>query len=278
MAIAAILVFPQHCAKSAQNALRLWGLSVVPSLFPYMVLSKVLAEQLKKKKIPATLCAASLGLLGGSPSGAAAVSAYGDVLPRKKILALSALTGTISPAFLNGMVGAWLRSTKAALLLTASHFAGAIFAYACVQSLFRFGAISTEGTAPRSKEMHKPGDPLSDSIQAVLAVGGYIVVFSVLADLAALLPCLPPAACAFIHALLEAAGGMHAVSRLPLTLFQKCIFIAALSGFSGISILYQNSVFLRPLGVSMKNLCLFALLRTAGAGMAMALFFYLSMS
>ena len=38
-----LIVFPQHTSGAAASALRIWGLDVVPSLFPYRVLCRLLA-------------------------------------------------------------------------------------------------------------------------------------------------------------------------------------------------------------------------------------------
>lgn len=71
----------------------------MPSLFPYMVLCKTLSSRLKKSRIPSVPLVLTLGLLGGSPSGAAMISAASDTMSRRQCVFLSALTGTISPMF-----------------------------------------------------------------------------------------------------------------------------------------------------------------------------------
>ena len=83
------------------------------------------------------------------------------------------------------------------------------------------------------------------------------------------LPGLPAASGALIHAVLEIAGGMHALCTAPLPPTLRAVIMAAASGFSGLSILMQNRLFLRPLGVSLRHLIGFGLVRAAGAGAAM---------
>lgn len=96
---ALILRFPDLAIKSAREALFVWGRDIVPSLFPYMVLCKTLSSRLKKSRIPSVPLVLTLGLLGGSPSGAAMISAASDTMSRRQCVFLSALTGTISPMF-----------------------------------------------------------------------------------------------------------------------------------------------------------------------------------
>ena len=69
-----MLRFPETSALAARDALRLWSIDVVPSLFPYMVLCRMLSGRLKQRGIREETAAAFLGLLGGSPSGAAALA------------------------------------------------------------------------------------------------------------------------------------------------------------------------------------------------------------
>ena len=96
---ALILRFPDLAIKSAREAIFVWGRDIVPSLFPYMVLCKTLSSRLKKSRIPSVPLVLTLGLLGGSPSGAAMISAASDTMSRRQCVFLSALTGTISPMF-----------------------------------------------------------------------------------------------------------------------------------------------------------------------------------
>ena len=90
-----LIVFPQHTSGAAASALRIWGLDVVPSLFPYMVLCRLLSSRLREHDVPAAPVAMLLGLLGGSPSGASVLAAYGSRLSRKVLLALCALAGFV---------------------------------------------------------------------------------------------------------------------------------------------------------------------------------------
>ena len=100
-----LIAFPQHASGAAASALRIWGLDVVPSLFPYMVFCRMLSARLREHDVPAAPVAALLGLLGGSPSGATVIAAYGSCLSKRALLTLCAMTGTISPMFTLGYTG-----------------------------------------------------------------------------------------------------------------------------------------------------------------------------
>ncbi len=49
------------------------------------------------------------------------------------------------------------------------------------------------------------------------------------------------------------------------------VLLAALTSFGGLSILSQNALFLRPLGLGLPRLALYGLLRALGAAALMAL-------
>ena len=270
--LAALLRFPQVCMGSALEALRVWGLSVVPSLFPYMVFSRLLSGALRRRGSPAVLCVSTLGLAGGSPSGAAALSgcAHSSGLSHRTLHALAALTGTISPMFFLGTLQSWTGDSLLARRLLLAHLFGAVLSAACVFLLA--GAQSAEesplrsSTPPSSQEE----SPIAQSVQAVLNVGGCIIVYSVLAACASLL--LPPSAGvlrAVLHAALEAAGGAHALVSAPTGIC--AVLLAAMTSFGGLSILTQNALFLRPLGLRLPRLALYGLLRALGASALMAL-------
>ena len=272
--LAALLRFPQVCMSSALSALRVWGLSVVPSLFPYMVLSRLLTRALHRRGMPTALCVPLLGLAGGSPSGAAALSgcARDSGLSRRALHALAALTGTISPMFFLGTLQSWADDTLLARRLLLAHLFGAAFAATCAFLLP--GARDSEKRCANSAAPSPAQEesPIVQSVQAVLNVGGCIVAYSVLAAYASLL--LPPSAQelrAVLHAVLEAAGGAHALISAPLPPGLHAVLLAALTSFGGLSILSQNALFLRPLGLGLPRLALYGLLRALGAAALMAL-------
>lgn len=271
LAIVLMMMYsPNTYIPAARTALRIWGLDVVPSLFPYMVFCRILAAQLRRQRVPAAPVAAFLGLLGGSPSGASVLAAYGSILPRKTLFALTALTGTISPVFLLNTVNQWIQNPAYCLILLFCHLFGAVFA--CIFVLLCMRKTKRMHQDSECADMHMPEqDAIQQSIAAVLNIGGCIVIFSVVSVfLCRIAPFSRPLPSALIHAVFEAAGGIHALSMMPDTPM-RAVLIASVSSFSGFSILSQNLFFLRPLGICMPHLIAFALLRSVASGGAMIL-------
>lgn len=270
--LAAMLLFPQLCVASAGEALRIWALDVVPSLFPYMVLCRMIAGRLSAAGIPAVLSVSVLGLLGGSPSGACALSvcAREGRLSSRALHVLAALCGTTSPMFFLGTVARWTGDAALARKLLVAHMIGAGYAALVVLAL---SALHPKGLITAKPPARADSDnPIMQSVDAVLGVGGCILFFSVLAALVSkVLPASLEPYRPMLHAALETAGGTHALLASSRPLQTKAILCAALGAFGGFSILTQNALFLRPLGLPMRRLILYGLLRAMGAGTAMAL-------
>lgn len=271
--IGVMLSMPEVTGNAAREALRIWGLDVVPSLFPYMVFCRLIASRLKRIGLPAMPSAIGLGTLGGSPSGAAVVSVYARMgsLTHRQVCMLAAWTGTISPMFLLSTVDTWVQNAHVCRLLLLSHLAGAAAAMAVAGWFPR-----KEPTPPCRTQapLYAPSsaNPIAESVESILNVGGCIVFFSVMAaGCCALLPCLRGTPGAIVHAVLEVSGGLHALCRVSLPLERTAVMMAAASGFSGLSILTQNLLFLRPLGIGLHQLIAFGLLRAAAAAAVMRL-------
>ena len=266
---ALILRFPDLAIKSAREALFVWGRDIVPSLFPYMVLCKTLSSRLKKSRIPSVPLVLTLGLLGGSPSGAAMISAASDTMSRRQCVFLSALTGTISPMFFLSTLRTWGFSQSLCIRLLSAHWIGACFAAFCA---WRFESSYKIGSNPTVRKDLQMASPIADSVQAVLGVGGCIVFFSVVASCISCVFSFPSEwSRASFQAMLEIAGGIHALSLTDTITFQTAVCMAGLMGFGGISILTQNHLFLKSCGIAKKQLFVFAFLRAVGSTFSMAL-------
>jgi len=255
--LAALLSRPQICAQSAKEALTIWGLHVVPSLFPYMVFSKLLCEQIKRTNCPPALICAVLGAFGGSPSGAAMIGTYRFRLSDKAALSLAAWTGTISPMFFLGTVRSWTSRPSLCIQLLISQFAAALLTAVSVPF------VSSDPHQVKYQDIpHHPDEktPLVQSIDAVLQIGGCIICFSVIASLLGHLP-LPRMLSPMLHALLEISGGIHNILLFPFPEKTQAILLAFVSGFGGLCILFQNLLFLRPVGIGLNKLLVLSFIR-----------------
>jgi len=267
--MAVLMIRPAESVSAAREAIALWGLDIVPGLFPYMVLCRQLSVILKKRSshgfIPLLL-----GLLGGSPSGASILSeTIAADTSRKKLYACCAFLGTISPMFLTGTVSAWMGSSLFGNRLLFAHALSAL-----LTMLMVFIHSPEQETCSIAAASNAETEPIRDSVYAVLGVGGCIVFFSVLSGIVSPLFHGHKIADALFHGVLEISGGLKKLSACACTEMTKGILSAALCGFSGFSILSQNLLFLRPLGIRMKHLILFGVLRAFVSAVLMGILMF----
>jgi len=267
-AILFLIAFPEDTAGTALQAMKLWANSLVPVLFPYMIFSRLLCENLNTLHFPAFSTAAMLGMLGGSPSGAAAVVSASHSLSERNLFSLCALTGTISPMFILGSIKNWIDIPDLTHRLLLCHWLGAIV---CAWIVWLIHRGKQEHILSKATEtLRIASDPIKQSIDAVFQIGGCIIIYSVLAGMLGKILHAFPTTLSLCHALLEISGGVHAICQSILPSEAKAIMIAATLGFGGFSVLSQNYSMLQVLGISMRKLVLFAIFRAAISAMLMA--------
>lgn len=196
--LAALIAAPAVVQNGARDALLLCAQTVIPSLFPFFVLSVLLNRlglpELMGKvfgKAAASLFGVSgegvsalfIGLTGGYPMGAAYIA---DMCVEGRIGTdeaerLLCFCNNSGPAFILGAVGAGAFGSRAAgLMLYAVHIAAAI-----LTGIF-FSAKTP--VPPSSPKTHGSGtdpetafpDAVKAAVSAVLNVCGFVVFFSVL--------------------------------------------------------------------------------------------------
>lgn len=241
---------------------------MVPSLFPYMVLSRMLADRLTDTRLPRLPICLLLGALGGSPSGAVILSSCAFSLSSRQLIAASVFSGTISPMFFLATIASWTDMLLGKKLLFCQ-FLGAVLSGICAYACFPAYALPERNSKQPVNNAHN--SPLRGAIDAILQVGGCIICFSVLAGLLSLLPFIPDAMHPLIHAMLEISGGSHSIAAFSFSASEKAVLLAAATGFGGLSILSQNLLFLKPLGITSITLTGFSILRAIVSALFMAL-------
>lgn len=284
----AIIAFPQKYVAACFEGFCIWAESVLPSLFPFMVVTAILMKtgaaeaaskpfsrvcgRLKLPRAAAPLFAMSV--CSGYPAGSRMVSEYyaDGLLSGSDCKKLAPLCSTAGPLFITGTVG-----YKA----FGGGDAGVKLLCACLISVISTSVIYS--LLSKSKDVgDKPlplavrgSDVLYDSfygsVTAVCLAGGYIAFFftlsRVLADFKLLSPltyALSPVlgqecAAAFLGGLCEATGGCFALAEaggffsLPLAGF--------LITFGGASIIAQQAGYLNKCAVKTGFFALFKLIQ-----------------
>lgn len=209
--------------EAASAACRLFVQSVLPGLFPYMTLSLMLVSRMGGQLPP--WCLMLLGWCGGSPTGARLMAQRGL---RDKRLAVSC--ATMSPMFLLGTLGSWLRSPAAGACILLAVVAGGYLTGLMV----RPGSAAPVACDPAPLSL---GEAVEAAARTMLMVCGTMVMLRVFA---ALLTEHAGGLALPLTTLLEVTTGTRAMAELPLPLPLRTALMAAATGTGGAAVLMQN--------------------------------------
>jgi sporulation integral membrane protein YlbJ len=302
-----MIVLPEESFEASIRGLNMWWEIVFPSLFPFFVISEmligfgvvkfigVLLEPLMRPlfRVPGVGGFAwAMGLASGNPAGAKLTSRLRQEKQITLIEAerLVAFTNSSSPLFIFGAVAVgFFHNANLGIVLAIAHYLGNVM----VGLMMRFyGYSAKEKFKPGRKKipiiaalraLHKTrvqdkrpigkllGDAVTSSIQTLLMIGGFIILFSVINKLLFVLHITSflaafigklfiilhlPALLSvpFISGLFEITLGSKLVSQVQeSTLLQQSIvtgFILAFGGFSVqaqvASILAQTDIRFKP--------------------------------
>ena len=258
--LAALMLLDSGTVLDAVNgAAGLFVRSVMPALFPMMVLNGLCARLGGREQRWMTVC---FCWLSGSPASAQRLEGLWErgELPERALLPLAAATGVMSPLFFVGSLGGRLPNPAGGWLMLTAHWLGALAAAGLAHGLNHLSRRKTADAALPEERALRPAEPVSlltalpDSLRqagpALLAVCGAMMLFSILAalfrqGLSALLPgwaASHPELPAIFWAVLEVGGGAHAL--LDASAAPDLPLLCALCSFGGLSILMQNLLFL----------------------------------
>ncbi len=257
----ALLAFGNETTGAVRQALRLCAETVIPSLFPFLVLSGLLTAVIGGIKLPGArlfrrlfhlpevgLSAFLLGAPCGFPIGAktAAELCLSGAITREEAARLAALSANTGPAFAVLAVGMGLfRDLRLGLLFYIAQLAAAILlALPEAQQEKRRGTPLSSRRPTETKKASLP-DVLYRSSLTMLTVTGTVLFFASVTSVLSLL--LPPPAAALLAACLEVGNGSAAAAALPLPLGIPLGAFAI--SFSGSSVLMQSAAELSPLGI-----------------------------
>ncbi|MEC2053680.1 sporulation integral membrane protein YlbJ [Peribacillus psychrosaccharolyticus] len=289
----ALIIFPQESFDASIRGLNMWWEIVFPSLLPFFIIAEtligfgvvtligVLLEPLMRPlfKVPGVGGFVwAMGMASGFPSGAkfTARMRQEKQLTRIEAERLVSFTNSSNPLFIFGAVSVgFFHNTNLGILLALSHYLGNIF----VGIIMRFYGREEE-TKPLVKkkplsikqafaEMHRTrlkenrplgkllGDAVVSSIQTLLMIGGFIILFSVVNKLLfhmhvtgflanaiqimlQILQFPLNLSMPFIAGIFEITLGSQMTSGIEeASLMQQAIVVSFILGFSGFSVQAQ---------------------------------------
>ena len=275
-----LLLFPQNGLYACTHALVLWSGSVVPALFPVMILSRLLISTdilYFILKPVAFLCgrflhlsfygtyALLLGYVCGYPMGVKTIADLEEerLLSQEEGRFLATFINNVSPGFLSGYVCTELLQKPETAPAYMVIIYGASLTYGTVSAIFQKNA----GTLPPyAKETIVQPDQkshlsflmlldhtLEDSILQLLKIGGYMILFSVLSSITCVFSFLPETAMVLLSATLEISCGAQQITLLACSAFLKGILLTASLSFGGLCSAFQSSSFLQRAGIPLPK-------------------------
>lgn len=261
------------------RGLRLCAATVVPSLFPFMVLSDLIVSSGAATALGRALrtpmrflfgvsgeggCAVILGALCGFPIGAKTALAVYDAgrISKRELERLLTFSNNPSSAFIISAVGVSLFGSRELgyKLYAATLISAAIVGIA--QNLFsrkKIGinnANSSVATASLQTAGLSVGDftrAITSSAMGVIKICAFVVFFTAfLGTLGSALSAasLPPALVALMFGLFELTGGVAEAAALPREV--GAVIAAFISGWSGFSVHFQIMSICSDRGISFK--------------------------
>ena len=284
---AALLFFPDVSAAAAREGVALCLQTVLPSLFPFFVLSSLLVQSDVPRLLSRAMAgvmyplfgvsgagasALILGLLGGYPVGARTVAElYGrGEIAREEAEQLLAFCNNSGPGFFLGVCGtAVFGSARAGMYLYLIHVGAALVTGVLLRrdlGLPRRKAVSRQ-RAPFDLAAALPA-AVQSSFAAVGSVSAFVIFFMVLLRLLSLVPALaalpPPRAALF--GFMEMTNGVNA---LPATR-AGFVLCAAIMNWGGLSVQAQTCAMLAGSALSARR-CVIGKAVQALAGVPLAL-------
>lgn len=274
----ALILYYSDCAIEYMSAgLRLCARTVIPSLFPFMVISGLtvsaglgellgrLCEGSVRRLFGVSgeaACALLLGAVCGFPIGAKTVMALLDVghISRREAERLLCFCNSPSSAFLISAVGISLYSSRLAGVIFYFVTLSAAVAVGIAAKLIFGRVTSRDGAEGHLRRPPVPGldsftAAVSDAAVGMLTVCAYVVFFSAvmgcLGQLLRQLGC-PDALCALLYGLVELSGGVSAASALELGA-TRVMMTAFIIGWSGLSVHFQIMSLCRGRGIGFRG-------------------------
>jgi len=266
-----ILRFPDIAVHAAGNGLILWFEQVLPSLLPFAILSNIIIASdilpliigkvipFIQKIIPISTSGAFTllsGFLFGFPMGSknCARLLLDKKMEKQEAEVLFIITNNMSPVFIQSYIlGQQLQLPE--------YFGWSILIlylppFLLGRYLLQKNPINKNNhkkTASRSKINFQIVDAgIMNGFETLTKIGGYIMIFSILASCFLLLP-IPDLLKTYCIGVVELTNGIHFLSTTTLSPENKYILAMIFTAFGGLSGIAQTSAMIKDTGLSMKK-------------------------
>ena len=237
--------------EGARNGIELCIRTVIPSLFPFILLSMLLTTEIPVSNrwiqhvtdrlgIPSSARSLLIpAFLGGYPVGAKCIhSLYrSGQLQKEQSERLLSFCSNAGPAFLFGMLSSFFPDKKSLWMLWIIHILSAVL----TGLLFSMEQTAAHHQAPITEKAEKP-DILLSSIKATGLICGWVILFRILVTFLQkwFLWLLPPWLTVLITGVLELTNGCCELNKIS-SIEIRFIICSCMLAFGGICVLLQTA-------------------------------------
>lgn len=271
-----IIINIENCIEATKSSLLLWCNNVVPTLFPFLFLTKLLSnfdcvekiakrfEKLFNKIFNAKGISSYvllMSLLCGYPIGAKIISDEfnEDKLTQNDCNKIVSFCCTSGVLFTIGTIGVGMfKSSTIGIMIFVSMLSGTLINGLIFSKQYKYHPDTKIEIISKKQKNNLLYDSMYNSVISVMIVGGYIVIFAIISQIIFSFPYFNEM-CEKINALLgfdkntmqsiiagilEMTNGSNLVSKLNLNLSFKISFVTFFVSFGGISVAFQSFSYL----------------------------------
>lgn len=275
-----LLLAPRLAFSGAQNGLVLWSQTVLPTLLPFMICSNVIValgavnlltlpfRPLLHRVLRLSEAGSYVfvsGLLCGYPMGAKTCSEFLEerrISPSEAKYLLSVCNHP-SPMFLLGYVASCLSGETPVFLILLSLYLPILPLSLISRRVYHVSRdICHSDTTDKASLSFD--QTMMKSIEVMVKIGGYIMLFSILAKYVPLLPIKSAGSQAFLLGIVEITTGIQSIS-MALSGFHQALAIVAITAFGGLSGIFQTKSVLPEMknaGLSIRHYIFWKLLHS----------------
>lgn len=279
-----LLLFPADSLDVCTRVLILWSHSIVPSLLPVMILSRLFISTqflfilLKPisflcnkilKLSPSGTYALTIGYLCGYPMGVKTLSDLfaQNLISDKEAYYLAGFINNVSPFFIITYVCEELLHCPDFSVPFVIILYGASFTYGTLAVFFLQNTpYNMDSQATGTQIIFSPKKEISDksfltlldltieeSLLQILKIGGYILIFSLISAMICQVSFVSDFLTAVSCAMLEISYGSYMLSTLSCSKFWKYLLLIITLSFGGICSACQSAVYLKSIGLPVKK-------------------------
>lgn len=253
-----LVIRPDVCISGATKGLLLWFNTVLPTLFPFFVVTRLI---LSMNLIPRRLSVfypVLTGLIAGYPTGAITVAELvksGKISSRTGQHILIA-SNNASPGFLIGIAGALSQPGSRYTIwfcVIISSYIVALCSFILSGAKPEASGFEPEPEVSKNDFMSILETTIMDCAGLLVLIGGYIIIFSIMADYVSIIVTNELIKCIIAGVFEITCGVTMLVSSVNGDELIRGAALAFLCGFGGLSAIFQTAGAIKLTGLSLAK-------------------------